>query len=48
LDYIIDQALNPNGGGKDGSDGGSGGGDLISQLGQVAKGMARFMRSLSN
>jgi hypothetical protein len=51
LDYIIDQALNPGGGGADGGAGGAGAGgagDFGSQLRQVAAGMARFMKSLSN
>ncbi|GBF95285.1 hypothetical protein Rsub_08316 [Raphidocelis subcapitata] len=50
LDYIIDQALNPGGGPADGAAGGAAGGagDFGAQLRQVATGMARFMRSLSN
>jgi len=46
LDYIIDQALNPGGGGKEGAEGAPA--DLGAQVRQVLTGMSRFMRSLSN
>lgn len=46
LDFLIDQALNPGGSGKEGEQGAAP--DFGSQLRQVMAGMSRFMRSLSN
>lgn len=47
LDFIIDQALNPNAAAP-GADGAPGPQDFGGQLRQVFVGMQRFMKSLSN